>query len=160
MEKRLKNLHELISARNSEACPIRDVFSTVFDKWSILIFFNLGVHPKLRFNELKKSIKDISSKILTERLKRLERDGYIQREVFMEVPIKVEYQLSDFGQKYSEKALGRVEWIVEETPIQKNNPACKRRIRMGRGLLCLDPFLITVAIKNISKKSKTIKTCH
>ncbi len=128
MEKRLKNLHELISARNSEACPIRDVFSTVSDKWSILIFFNLGVHPKLRFNELKKSIKGISSKILTERLKRLERDGYIQREVFMEVPIKVEYQLSDFGQQYLEKALGLVEWIAEETPriLKRRNANTKK----------------------------------
>ena len=123
MKKKLEKLYEQISSDSLGVCPIRDVLSVASDKWSILIFLYLGAHPKLRFNQLKNLIKDISSKVLSERLKRLERDGYIRREVYMEVPIKVEYQLTDFGKKYMEKILDLVEWISIETPniIKRRN---------------------------------------
>jgi len=124
MKKRLEKLNEIIDANDAGICPIRDVLSVVSDKWSILIFFYLGAHSKLRFNKLKKLVEGISSKILSERLKRFERDGYVLRKVYMEVPVKVEYQLTNFGKKYLENALDLVEWIVRETPTivkRRNN---------------------------------------
>ncbi|MEO0726045.1 MAG: helix-turn-helix domain-containing protein [Bacteroidota bacterium] len=116
MQERLKKIYSRLSTEDLTNCPIREVFSVVSDKWSILIFFNLGVHARLRFNELKSLVQGISSKILAERLKRLERDGYILRTVYPEVPVKVEYQLTDLGKEYVEQATPLIIWITKQAP--------------------------------------------
>jgi DNA-binding HxlR family transcriptional regulator len=74
----------------------------------------------MRFNNLKKYIHGISSKILTERLKFLEQDGYIERKMYTEVPIRVEYQLTDFGYAFLDQLISMLEWINNSMPeIQK-----------------------------------------
>ena len=78
-------------------CPIRNVLSRVGDKWSMLILFTLENHPTIRFKELQRNIPDISQKMLTATLKALEADGLISREVFPEVPPRVEYALTENG---------------------------------------------------------------
>lgn len=78
-------------------CPIRNVLSRVGDKWSMLILFTLENHPTIRFKELQRNIPDISQKMLTATLKALEADGLINREVFLEVPPRVEYALTEKG---------------------------------------------------------------
>ena len=78
-------------------CPIRNVLSRVGDKWSMLILFTLENHPTIRFKELQHNIPDISQKMLTATLKALEADGLINREVFPEVPPRVEYALTEKG---------------------------------------------------------------
>ena len=78
-------------------CPIRNVLSRVGDKWSMLILFTLESHPTIRFKELQRNIPDISQKILTATLKTLEADGLVKREVFPEVPPRVEYSLTATG---------------------------------------------------------------
>ena len=78
-------------------CPVRNVLSRVGDKWSMLILFTLESHPTIRFKELQRNIPDISQKILTATLKTLEADGLIKREVFPEVPPRVEYSLTAKG---------------------------------------------------------------
>lgn len=78
-------------------CPIRNVLSRVGDKWSMLILFTLENHSTIRFKELQRNIPDISQKMLTATLKALEADGLINREVFPEVPPRVEYALTEKG---------------------------------------------------------------
>ena len=78
-------------------CPIRNMLSRVGDKWSMLILFTLENHPTIRFKELQRNIPDISQKMLTATLKALEADGLINREVFPEVPPRVEYALTEKG---------------------------------------------------------------
>ena len=78
-------------------CPIRNVLSRVGDKWSMLILFTLENHPTIRFKELQRNIPDISQKMLTATLKALEADGLINREIFPEVPPRVEYALTEKG---------------------------------------------------------------
>ena len=78
-------------------CPIRNVLSRVGDKWSMLILFTWENHPTIRFKELQRNIPDISQKMLTATLKALEADGLISREVFPEVPPRVEYALTEKG---------------------------------------------------------------
>ena len=78
-------------------CPIRNVLSRVGDKWSMLILFTLENPPTIRFKELQRNIPDISQKMLTATLKALEADGLISREVFPEVPPRVEYALTEKG---------------------------------------------------------------
>lgn len=78
-------------------CPVRNVLSRVGDKWSMLVLFTLEGQPSIRFKELQRGIPDISQKILTATLKMLEADGLINREVFPEVPPRVEYSLTEKG---------------------------------------------------------------
>ncbi|MEE9363281.1 MAG: helix-turn-helix domain-containing protein [Cellulophaga sp.] len=120
--KKIKKLFGHIDPRKPpEICPIRDVMSLASDKWSILIFMYLGYYPVLRFNQLKKKVSDISSKVLSERLKVLEADGYLYREMFPEVPIRVEYGLTDFGHSYLEKLLELTEWAEKHSTAVINN---------------------------------------
>lgn len=97
-----------------ETCPIRDILSVASDKWSILIVLFIGGHKILRFGDLKRFIHGISAKVLTERLRSLEKDGYIIRTVFPEVPVRVEYQLTAFGIRYLNKLIVLSEWIKDE----------------------------------------------
>ncbi len=99
-----------------ELCPVRDVMSVASDQWSILIILWLGYFKVLRFNKLKKYVYGISNKVLSQRLKVLEADGYISRKAFAEVPIRVEYSLTDFGHSYVEKLLELTEWMQMNSP--------------------------------------------
>ncbi|MFK7784335.1 MAG: winged helix-turn-helix transcriptional regulator [Crocinitomicaceae bacterium] len=117
VEKKMKKIFGHIDPDNPpEVCPIRDILSPVSDKWSILIIIFTGAYSKLRFNEIKKKVYGISSKTLSERLKTLERDGYLNRKAYNQVPIKVEYSLTYFGMKYLEQILNLTEWIDKEAP--------------------------------------------
>lgn len=78
-------------------CPIRNVISHITDKWSLLVLYTLEQKEVLRFKDLWRQIPDISQKMLTSTLRHLEDDGIISREVFTEVPPRVEYQLSERG---------------------------------------------------------------
>ena len=117
IKNRLKKIFNHDLNLSVETCPIKDILSAASDKWSILIILFLGGNEVLRFGELKNIVKGISSKILTERLKRLERDGYLIRKFFAEVPVRVEYKLSKFGLSYLEKLLVISEWAQDEMNI-------------------------------------------
>ncbi|WP_194972691.1 winged helix-turn-helix transcriptional regulator [Aquiflexum lacus] len=114
VKKKLEKIFNYDSLVPIETCPIRDVLSVASDKWSILIVLFLGGHEVLRFGDLKSLIHGISAKVLTERLRTLEKDGYLSRQVFPEVPLRVEYKLTAFGLRYLEKLLVISEWISEE----------------------------------------------
>lgn len=75
-------------------CPIRNVLSRVGDKWSLLVLYSLQHREPVRFKELQRQIPDISQKSLTQTLRTLEVDGFVTREVFPEVPPRVEYSLT------------------------------------------------------------------
>lgn len=109
--KKLKKMFGHLNLKDpSLSCPVRDVMALASDKWSILIILYLGYFPVLRFNELKKKVYGISNKVLSERLKQLEGDGYLKRTMFPEVPVRVEYQLTDFGHSYLQKLIELTEW--------------------------------------------------
>lgn len=82
---------------NNEDCAVRNVVSQIGDKWSLLILFAL-VDGEDRFNSLKSRIEGISQRMLTQTLRDLEREGYVNRTVYPEVPVKVEYCLTEMGQ--------------------------------------------------------------
>lgn len=77
-------------------CPVETTLLLIGDKWKVLILRDLMSGTK-RFGELKKSIGTISQKVLTSQLRALESDGIISREVFAEIPPRVEYSLTDTG---------------------------------------------------------------
>lgn len=76
-------------------CPIRNILTRISDKWSILVLFTLNQSALMRFNTLQKNIPDISQKMLTVTLRTLEEDGFVKRQVYAEVPPRVEYSLTD-----------------------------------------------------------------
>jgi DNA-binding HxlR family transcriptional regulator len=67
------------------------------DKWSIHVVVMLGYAPKLRFSELQRHVEGISQRMLTVTLRSLERDGLVSREMYPEVPPRVEYTLTPLG---------------------------------------------------------------
>lgn len=83
---------------NNQDCPIRDVVSQVGDKWSALLLFALADGAD-RFNSLKSRVIGISQRMLTKTLRKLEREGYLSRTVYPEVPVKVEYALTPMGKE-------------------------------------------------------------
>jgi DNA-binding HxlR family transcriptional regulator len=77
-------------------CPTRLALDRVADKWTVLIIGRLAEGVK-RFGELRRDISGISPKVLTQKLRELERDGLITRHVYASVPPKVEYALTPLG---------------------------------------------------------------
>lgn len=78
-------------------CPVATTVRLIGNKWKLLILRNLYYNEKQRFTDFIKTIP-ISKKVLTDNLRALEDDGLITREVFAEVPPRVEYSLSGLGQ--------------------------------------------------------------
>ena len=78
-------------------CPVATTVGLIGSKWKLLILRNLLMRP-WRFNELKKNLDGISQKVLTDSLRSMEADGIITRTVYAEVPLRVEYSLSELGE--------------------------------------------------------------
>ena len=79
------------------ACPVETTLILIGDKWKVLILRDL-LQGTRRFGELKKSIGSVSQKVLTAKLRDMEENGLVHREVYAEVPPKVEYSLTELGQ--------------------------------------------------------------
>ncbi len=94
-------------------CPIRDILNRLGDKWSILVLITLKVNGVMRFNEIHKSIGDISHRMLAVTLKTIESDGLITRKAYPEIPPRVEYCLTDRGESLLPHIKGLVDWASE-----------------------------------------------
>ena len=97
------------------ACPIRQVVSRFGDKWSLLVLFllnrsNTGV---LRFNEIRRFMTDCSQKMLSQTLKNLEQSHLVHREVYPEVPPRVEYSLTETGRSLMPVLTALIDWGKE-----------------------------------------------
>ena len=79
------------------ACPVETTLALIGNKWQVLILRDLSLNGTMRFNELQRSIGKISQKVLTSNLRVMEKSGIVHREVFAEVPPRVEYSLTELG---------------------------------------------------------------
>lgn len=93
----------------AENCPTRRVLDLIGDKWTALIVGLLGEGPQ-RFTALHRQVGGVSQKMLTQTLRRLERDGLVQRKVYAEVPPRVEYSLTPLGQTLCTPLAALREW--------------------------------------------------
>lgn len=85
-----------IAANKLPACPVETTLTLISDKWKVLILRDLLPGTK-RFGELKKSIGNVSQKVLTAQLRQMEDSGLLIRTVYPEVPPRVEYTLTELG---------------------------------------------------------------
>ena len=94
------------------ACPIRNVISRFGDKWSMLVLLMLHRSETgiLRFNEIRRLMTDCSQKMLSQTLKNLEQSHLVYREVYPEVPPRVEYSLTDTGKSLMPAIMALIEW--------------------------------------------------
>ena len=97
------------------ACPIRQVVSRFGDKWSLLVLFLLNRSDTgvLRFNEIRRFMTDCSQKMLSQTLKNLEQSHLVHREVYPEVPPRVEYSLTDTGKSLMPVLTALIDWGKE-----------------------------------------------
>jgi len=82
-------------------CPARGVFDRLTDKWALLVIGRLR-DGTVRFNQMRRDVDGVSQKVLSQTLKKLERDGIVRRTVYATVPVTVEYALTPLGRSLSD----------------------------------------------------------
>ncbi|WP_426134993.1 winged helix-turn-helix transcriptional regulator [Pseudomonas sp. PWP3-1b2] len=101
------------------ACPVAFTVDVIGGKWKSLILFHLMSGTR-RFNELRRLIPDVTQRMLTLQLRELETDNVIHREIYREVPPKVEYSLTELGNSLAPLISAMREWgAVHESAIQE-----------------------------------------
>ncbi|MGA7325526.1 MAG: helix-turn-helix domain-containing protein [Rhodomicrobium sp.] len=99
-------------------CPIHDLIARLGDKWSMLVLVSLAKAPEncLRFSELMRSVDGISQRMLATTLRYLERDGIVTRQLYPEVPPRVEYTLTKLGKGLLGPVTALILWIESQWP--------------------------------------------
>lgn len=98
--------------KNLPACPVETTLMLISDRWKVLILRDLLEGTK-RFGELKKSIGNVSQKVLTANLRSMEESGLLTRKVYAEVPPRVEYTLTETGYSLKPVLDAMVTWGLE-----------------------------------------------
>lgn len=98
-----------------DGTAVRELLTRIADKWSIFLIVVLAKTPKkrARFSELKNNIPGISQRMLTTTLRNLERDGMLTRQIFAEIPPRVEYELTPLGQSLLTPMQSLINWVSE-----------------------------------------------
>jgi DNA-binding HxlR family transcriptional regulator len=97
--------------KSSDPLAVRELLTKIGDKWTIFIVLSLDLlGGRARFSELDRAVPGISQRMLSSTLKNLERDGLIVRELFPEVPPRVEYEITDLGKSLLLPTQGLVHW--------------------------------------------------
>jgi DNA-binding HxlR family transcriptional regulator len=94
-----------------DLCPIRTILAQIGDKWSLLVILMLrrGEH---RFSEIARAIPDVSQRMLTQTLRKLERDGLVSRRVTPSIPPRVDYAITDLGRSLFSPIGAMAKWAV------------------------------------------------
>lgn len=104
--------HTRVTTADQATCPVREVLDQIGDKWTVLVICLLAERPH-RFNELRRSIEGLSQRMLTVTLRRLERDGLVDRHHEPTIPPKVTYSLTARGQTLVPPIEGLMAWARE-----------------------------------------------
>ncbi len=105
----------------SAAQGIEQAFKFVEGRWKLLILFHLFGGKVMRFSDLERAISAISQKMLAQQLRRLEADGIVQRTVHNQVPPKVEYRLTEWGQALCPALDALLKWAEARTEASSNS---------------------------------------
>jgi DNA-binding HxlR family transcriptional regulator len=117
------------------ACPIAPVVDIVFSRWTTPILWALHQFGRQRFVELERRITTITPKVLTQRLRQLERDGLITRTYHAEVPPRVEYEITDLGLSLAPLFANLADWAADGlVKVEQARAAYDTRTRPARSL--------------------------
>ncbi|MFD5855873.1 winged helix-turn-helix transcriptional regulator [Streptomyces chartreusis] len=111
----------------ANACPIAPVVDIVFSRWTTPILWALHEYGRQRFVELERRIGTITPKVLTQRLRQLERDGLVVRTYHAEVPPRVEYEISELGRSLAPLFAALSEWSVHLDTVERARVAYDAR---------------------------------
>ena len=92
-------------------CPTRRILDRIGDRWTVLVVGILSEGDS-RFSQLSRRVEGVSQKMLTQTLRGLERDGLVRRTVHPDVPVRVEYALTDAGRTLCEPLRALQEWAI------------------------------------------------
>ncbi|MEV6648162.1 helix-turn-helix domain-containing protein [Amycolatopsis sp. NPDC051371] len=101
------------------ACPITPIVDIVFSRWTTPILWSLNEYGRQRFVELQRRIATITPKVLTQRLRQMERDGLITRTYHAEVPPRVEYEISELGRSLGPMFATLAEWSPNLAKVEE-----------------------------------------
>jgi DNA-binding HxlR family transcriptional regulator len=99
----------------NQECPLADLIDLIGGRWKVLVLWRLLDGPK-RFTELKRLMPGVTQKMLTQQLRQLEAAGLVWREVFPQVPPKVEYSLTPTGEELRSLLSSLAEWAKAHMP--------------------------------------------
>jgi DNA-binding HxlR family transcriptional regulator len=111
----------------SASCPVRDVLDRIGDRWTVLVLSELTSGTR-RFSELRRTIPDISQRMLSQTLRHLEADGLVARTVYPTIPPRVDYELTALGRSLIVPLRGLVAWA------EQNHAAVKAARRVYAGI--------------------------
>ena len=94
----------------TEQCVLQAAMNSIGGKWKLPILCSLTANGTSRYNELLHNVQGISNTMLSQTLKELERDGLVLRNEYLEVPIRVEYALSEKSKKLQPILLELIQW--------------------------------------------------
>lgn len=109
------------------ACPVSPVVDIVFSRWTTPILWVLNEFGRHRFVELAQRITTITPKVLTQRLRQLERDGLVVRTYHAEVPPRVEYEISELGRSLGPLFASLSEWSTNLPKVEMARAAYDAR---------------------------------
>ena len=95
--------------RSQYGCAVEATADIIGGKWKAVILYYLSKGPK-RFNELRRLLPEVTQRMLTLQLRELEQDGIVHREIYKEVPPKVEYSLTEFGASLGPIIVQMLDW--------------------------------------------------
>ncbi|RCK45816.1 MULTISPECIES: helix-turn-helix domain-containing protein [Thalassospira] len=106
---------ELCPPNRSPGCPVEGALDAIGGKWKGVVLFHL-LDGKKRFNELRRMMPGVTQRMLTRQLRELEADGLVHREVYAEVPPRVEYSLTAKGETLRDIILALKAWGETHVP--------------------------------------------
>ena len=103
-------------------CPLCEIMNVISKKWALLLINAIGNNKTIRFSELKRVLKGINSKVLSDRLKDMKAVGIIHRKSFDEIPPHVEYFLTDSGKSFRKAIIPLMDWFYSHHKQNSQTP--------------------------------------
>ncbi len=103
-------------------CPLGGVMDIISKKWALLVINAIGNSQKIRYSEIRDTLGEVNSKVLSDRLKELEEAGLIEREAYAEIPPRVEYSLTEDGKSLREAIVPLMKWVYSKNTERTNTP--------------------------------------
>jgi DNA-binding HxlR family transcriptional regulator len=113
------------------ASGVESAFRILEGRWKMIIIFHMFARGTLRFSELERAIPSVSQKMLIQQLRDLERDGIVRRTVYPQVPPRVEYDLTEWGQAMCPALDALLEWAAQR-PTPSSAPPAESPAELAR----------------------------